>query len=525
MRNTWSQLLPRIFIPGLLALPILSYLGWITNRNPHFQRNILMLAIAGVVLGAVALLRGKEDAYRKLFVLAIGAGLLIIAGVWWNALFLDYIEVTGYQKDIFRRFLQNLHTPIYGTSTWSKMPWNIPLVLFSVAFITRILYWSDTWIESRGLPVELLAWFAGSILVFALSDSPERLLTTFGHYKTFASDITSFEGFRHTLRYYTQQMPSLSVHNGHYPPGNLLLLTVESRLGVSWFARLVVIGCTVLTMIPIIGITSELNLSTYTRHMALALFISSPAVLSLPSVAMAPIPMFLAATALWLTLAAIRKESTLYAAAAGVVMTIFSYISFTSGVMWGLLALIAALHMLFNQVKPQVLLKFGFVAGGCFLSLIALFYLLTEFNLFESFVVAVEHNKRTMSYGFDSLVRYFFRSTGNLIAWLCSIGFAASIFGFVAGGNAFRRSFQGNRRAVIFIVALLGTVLLAAFSTLFFLETERVWLFFVPAWVVSAAIAVGDGPVTHKAYLLKILLIFSIILATGQELVFEPFTW
>jgi hypothetical protein len=525
MRRALEQLVQRILISVLLALPLLSYLAWITNRTPTHQRNVLLLAIASVVFGLIALLRSRNDAEKILLALVIGAGLLIIAGVWWNTLFLNYVHSTGYEGDIFRRFLQNLHTPIYGTSTWSKWPWSLLLILFSSAFVVRVLYWSDTWIEFRGLAIELLVWFTGFILVFALSDSPARLLTTISHYKTFASDIPSFEGFRHTLQNYTQQMPNLSVHNGHYPPGNLLLLTVESRLGVSWFARAVVICFTILTMIPIVGITSELNLSTYTRHMALGLFISSPAVLSLPSVAMAPIPMFLAATALWLTLAAIRRDSSLYSAAVGVVMTIYSYISFTSVVTWGLLASIAAVQMLFDNVHPRVVLKFGCIAATCFLLLCWLFYLFTEFNLLNSFLAAVEHNHRTMTSGFDSLVRYFLRSTGNLIAWMCSIGFAASILGIMAGSNALRRPSVGNPRQAAFIVAVFGTVLLAAFSTLFFLETERVWLFFTPPWVVGAAVAVGNVSEKQKVYLLKSLLIFSIILATGQELVFEPFTW
>jgi hypothetical protein len=525
MRRALDQLVQRILISILLALPLLAYLIWITNRTPALQRNVLLLVFTSVVLGLIALFRSRNDAEKILLTLVIGAGLLIIAGVWWNTLFLNYIHTSGYEGDIFRRFLQNLHTPIYWTSTWAKWPWSLLLILFSSTFVVRVLYWSDKWIEFPGLAVELLVWFTGFILVFALSDSPERLLTTVSHYKTFASDIPSFEGFRHTLRTYTQLMPKLSVHNGHYPPGNLLLLTVESRLGVSWFARAVVICFTVMTLIPIVGITSELNLSTYTRHIALALFISSPAVLSLPSVAMAPIPMFLAATALWLTLAAIRRDSSLYSAAVGVVMAIYSYISFTSVVMGGLLASIAAVQMLFDKVHPRVVLKFGFISATCFLLLCWLFYLFTEFNLFYSFVTAVEHNHRTMTSGFDSLVRYFFRSTGNLIAWMCSIGFAASILGIVAARNSLRCPSEGNLRQGAFIAAVLGTVLLAAFSTLFFLETERIWLFFAPPWVVVAAIAVGNVSEKQKVYLLKSLLIFSIILAAGQELVFEPFTW
>jgi hypothetical protein len=503
---------------------LLSYLILLANPNKLLlQVIVLALGSTGSVLGLIALRRPGDDARKKLLMLAAGAGLLIIAGLSWNTLFLIYIRTTGYGDDIFRYIMHNAHSPIYGRSAWSKWPWSLILVLFSGAFIARIINWPDARIESRGLAIELLVWFAGFILAFALSDSPERLTDTFSEYRDFALDKFSFEGFSHALSTYSQQMPYLSIHGGHYPPGNLLLVMVGARLGLSWLAHFVVICFAVLTFLPIAGITSELRLPTYTRNIALALFISSPAVLSIPSIDMTPIPMFFAATALWFALKAISKESYLYSVSVGVFMTAFSYFSYTSIIVWGLLTLLAAAQMLINKVRPLILLKTGAASAATFLLLCWVFYLATQFNIFVSLMNAIEHNRIVMASGYDSILRYLFRSTGNLIAWLFSIGFAASIFGIRAGSNVLRRLAGGNRTAAAFSAAVLCIVFLAAFSTLFFLETERVWLIFVPPWIVAAATAVGEVSETNKNYLFKTLLIFSILTVVGQELVFQPF--
>lgn len=525
MKQAWVQPYPRILIPILLALPLLSYLIWIANHRLLFQGFVLTLVGGNAILGLAILRRPWNDAERKLLMLVVGASLLVITGLTWNALFLIYIKTTGYESDIFRKTMHNLHSPIYGASALSKWPWSLILIVFSSAFIVRVICWRDSWIEHRGLAIELLAWFTGFISMFALSDGPERLIATVAHYRTFASDISRFEGLGDVLHTYSQQMQQLSVHNAHYPPGNLLLVMAGSSLGVSWFARSIVICLTLLTFLPIACITSELHLSTYTKHVALALFISSPAVLSLPSVAMTPIPMFLTATALWLTLVAIRRESSLYSAAVGAIMIVYSYFSFTSIVVWGLLISVTVAQMFISKVKPRILLKLGIVAMVSFLLLCWLFYLFTRFNLYESFVKAIEHNRSIMTSGYDSMLRYLYRSTGNLIAWLLGIGFTASVFGILTGSNILRLIRGNNRQAATYSAAVLGVVFLAAFSTLFFLETERIWLFFVPPWMVVAAMTIGEVSEKHRGYLLKSLLIFSILLATGQELIFQPFTW
>jgi hypothetical protein len=113
MRRALDQLVQRILISILLALPLLAYLIWITNRTPALQRNVLLLAFTSVVLGLIALFRSRNDAEKILLTLVIGAGLLIIAGVWWNTLFLNYIHTSGYEvivPKLVKRWLNGCET-------------------------------------------------------------------------------------------------------------------------------------------------------------------------------------------------------------------------------------------------------------------------------------------------------------------------------------------------------------------------------------------------------------------------------
>lgn len=513
-----------LFVQFILTL--LSYLMWLSNSTSLFVQGItLILAVSSTVVSLITLHISRTSLQKKYIVLLIGSGTLIIIGICWNSLFLLYINITGYEKDVFRGFLQVLHAPIYGISQWSRWPWNFLLISFSSIFVIRVICWQKTWIESRGLIIELLMWFVSFIIIFALSDGLERLVGIQAHYGTFASDKFRFEGVSHTLRTYTQVMSQLSVHNAHYPPGNLLLMIVGENIGLLWFGKAVVISLTVMTFLPMYGILSELQVAIYTRYMALILFISSPVILSLPSVAMTPIPMFLATTIFWLMLVAIRRESMLYSALVGFVIAIYSYFSFTSIIIGLLLLLISVTQICVNDKKPSYFLKSGFVAMVIFLIFCYLFYFFTGFNLFLSLMKGIEHNRNLMAPGYDSLLRYLLRSTGNLIAWMCGIGFVSSTFGSLAGMNALRYPLEADRGIVAFNIAIFVTVLLTAFSTLFFLETERIWLFFVPLWVIVAAIGIGQVPERHKIQFLKNLLIFSILFAVGQELVFQPFTW
>jgi hypothetical protein len=95
-----------------------------------------------------------------------------------------------------------------------------------------------------------------------------------------------------------------------------------------------------------------------------------------------------------------------------------------------------------------------------------------------------------MSFGFDEIRRYLLRSSGNLIAYLGSVAIPLVAF------SAFCL-FSGHRKrpeapSYILCISVWLTMLVSAFSGLFFLETARIWIFFTPLLCALAAISLAD---------------------------------
>ena len=65
---------------------------------------------------------------------------------------------------------------------------------------------------------------------------------------------------RDTLRHYVERMPNLKWYGQHYPPGNLVLLTIEKQLGIPGLTKSIVCLLTVLTVVPLYMLARELEL-------------------------------------------------------------------------------------------------------------------------------------------------------------------------------------------------------------------------------------------------------------------------
>src|SRR5207253_985119 len=123
------------------------------------------------------------------------------------------------------------------------------------------------------------------------------------------------------------------------------------------------------------------------------------------------------------------------------------------------------------------------------------------------FVTAVRgHQAQQGNEGFDDARRYLLRSTGNIIAYLMSI-VPLSVLTIGASRSA------KPQAATALFVALMATVLIAGFSGLFYLETERIWILLTPAFALAAGHEIarrsdaGEGArVIHFALLLVLLI-------------------
>jgi hypothetical protein len=89
---------------------------------------------------------------------------------------------------------------------------------------------------------------------------------------------------------------------------------------------------------------------------------------------------------------------------------------------------------------------------------------------------SVERDARTMGSGYETVNRYLDLSLANFVAFLVTAGVPAVALWF--------RSSVKQRFALGFLIAMV----LISFSTLFTLETERIWIFLLP---ILACICAG----------------------------------
>jgi hypothetical protein len=152
-------------------------------------------------------------------------------------------------------------------------------------------------------------------------------------------------------------------------------------------------------------------------------------------------------------------------------------------------------------------------------------YLATHFNLIACFITAVRgHQAQQGNEGFDDLQRWWLRSTGNIIAYLLSIvplcilaASAVAVWGFA------KPQADGQRIARSFFIATLLTVLVAGFSGLFYVETERIWIFLTPAFALAAGYELRRRAEVEGRGIIYVVLFLVIAISCTQEFFFQHY--
>jgi hypothetical protein len=159
-----------------------------------------------------------------------------------------------------------------------------------------------------------------------------------------------------------------------------------------------------------------------------------------------------------------------------------------------------------------------------FAALFLLLYLITGFQLLDCLREALRNNSQQMSNGFDNLFRYMLRSTGAILVYLTAAGFPQSFLAFKAMIHSVKVK-EDRSWLKVLAVGMPICLMVSAFSGCFFLETERIWLFFTPFLVIPAG-AEGEALYRESGFRpVAALLACSLILAGGYELLHRPFPW
>ena len=124
-----------------------------------------------------------------------------------------------------------------------------------------------------------------------------------------------------------------------------------------------------------------------------------------------------------------------------------------------------------------------------------------------------------MGTGYESTGRYLHLSFANLFAFLIAVGLPITTVWLrqvVSTLTEWRRNTLSSEQESIpwifryekldaFVIGFLITLLFFAFSTLFTLEVERIWIFMVPFFVIPVAKHLADRPISDLYWVAGVL--------------------
>ena len=126
------------------------------------------------------------------------------------------------------------------------------------------------------------------------------------------------------------------------------------------------------------------------------------------------------------------------------------------------------------------------IAGVTFTAFYLVMFLLTGFNLLEALQASIRKDREALGTGYETIGLYLHLSVGNLSAFLIGVGIPMTtvwlrqVVGTIRDG-------QRGEPIDIYIVGYLISLLVIAFSSLFTMEVERIWIFMAPFILIPVA--------------------------------------
>ncbi len=430
--------------------------------------------------------------------------------ILWNILFRWYSDTFDFKGNIFRGILYGFRAPFYGRLKPAVVITKYyPAIATSVLFI--ILVVTINW-KSKSKWITPLLVLLGAILFFTFAwdtSFHKTLMATNCHYKTFSEGLSAFPDWASFLSSYTDQMRFLGAHNNHYPPGVLILLKLNNEL-YPYLIKLLVIIAPILSIFPLIGILKHFSISTQSINLYIAFYISSFALLFFPGRALTPLHLPLATSFLYLLIKSFDKKQIKYGVLAGVVLSVYAFLSFSFLVFTLFCFVFIALLLVYKKIELQQLVLPSLAILTTFIVIYTAVDLLFDFNLYTCFNEAFRNEGAQMkSSGVDNLTRYFIVSTGNLIAY---IGVFGSVIIGLFGERIYAKAINKKSSFMILIRAVLATIIILSFSSQFYLEIERIWIFLSPFVLFGVLLY---GPVSKMKSLspLRIALVLNVIIS------------
>ena len=281
---------------------------------------------------------------------------------------------------------------------------------------------------------------------------------------------------------------TLSGHAQTHPPGGILFLWIISKLfGYNLLAAsLGSIAFTSLTVIPIYLLTKELYGESIGRY-ALALFLITPSFVMFSGTSMdGPFSVFPILSLYLFYKGKGSERAILYGFLTGISLgcgMLMTYSTVFIGLFFNVVMLLA---LIVDRRRFRCTLALLLIAGVTFIVFYLLMSLFTGFNLLEALQASIRKDREALGTGHETIELYLHMSVANLFAFLIGIGIPMTTVWLRQVVRTIRDARRGEP-IDIYVIGYLISLLAIAFSALFTMEVERVWIFMAPFIVIPVA--------------------------------------
>ena len=427
-----------------------------------------------------------------------------------------------YNFEAFRFYRNQEQWPLYGRP--GAVRW--PQALAMVPAAALLAWWAigiGPRLKNRRVAVAgLCVASALAMIAFGFGDRPERTLAVY-HDGLFADDYIYLQANGIGLDGYVAAMDDLSWFGTHYPPGLMLLYGPSPGVGA-----VVVLLASAASVGLAYGAARAFGIERPGAWCSAALLATAPLVLMQPTLSSSAAFVAPAAGGLWLCAIVMRSPSRpralVASASVGVLLAGWSFFSF--GV--GLYAMALGLALVGCVAMGRASIRRGvaagtIVAGATGLALIGL-YLATSYDTLAGFREASANHYDQIGGRLvpprEWVSRWLLRGAGNAIAPLVGhLPLTVTALLGLAWPDGWRR----RAMATLAGAASVAVVLYASFDGTFVLETERIWMFFLPALALPAGAWLADRDAGDSRGAAAGVILLSLALATAQEFLWSPY--
>ena len=281
---------------------------------------------------------------------------------------------------------------------------------------------------------------------------------------------------------------TLSGHAQTHPPGAILFLWIISKLfGYNLLtASLGSIVFTSLAIIPIYLLAKELYGESIGRY-TLALFLITPNFVIFTGTSMdGPFSVFPILSLYLFYKGRSSERVILYGFLTGISLGCGMLMTYSTVFIGLFFSLVMLLTLIVNWKEFRRILTLLSIAGVTFIAFYLLMFLFTGFNLLEALQASIRKDTAALGTGYETIELYLHLSVGNLSAFLIGVGIPMTTVWLRQVVQTIRDKQRGEP-IDIYIVGYLISLLIIAFSTLFTMEVERIWIFMAPFILIPVA--------------------------------------